>query len=269
MSSLIGKIVNLKCYINANPFSIIYSKFKKIDADVSDFFAFRLDGYETIFIAENNLALLVGQPIECKHIFHFFDSSGNPCGIFEMHSRHFHYKFLISDEITSGVKLGSFTHHVQYADEIIRQYDELLTDISFQHRGYTGFRKTLEGDGFSYVHGNFGGMYIDNHNDIQSLARLRGKHTYMPQFIIKPNYSYDLIFSNPTNRNTCIKFLLTVGNSTKVLKEECLDPHAIYKFTLNESNIQNDCNISWETSLPVGRCVVFEYNERYFDVFHS
>ncbi len=268
MNNLIKKIVNLKHYIDANPFSIVHAKFGKLDVDVSDFFVFRLEEYETIFIAENNLALLVGQPLECKHTFHFFDGSGNPCGIFETHSQHFHYKFSISDEITGGVKLGSFTHHVQYADEIISQYDELLTDISFQHRGYTGFRKTLEG-GFSYVHGNFGAMYVNRFQNTRSLARLRGKHTYMPQFIIKPNYSYDLIFSNPTSRNTCIKFLLTDGNSTKVLKEECLDPHAIYKFTLNESNILNDCNISWETSLPVGRCVVFEYNERYFDVFHS
>ena len=65
-----------------------------------------------------------------------------------------------------------------------------------------------------------------------------------------------------------IKFLLTDGNSIKI-KEECLDSHAVYKFTLNESSVKNDCNISWETNLPIGRCVVFEYSDKYFDVFHS
>jgi hypothetical protein len=268
MNNLIKKIVNFKSYINANPFSFVRAKFGKFDADVSDFFAFRTERYETIFIAENNLALLVGQPIECRHIFHFFDSFGNPCGVFKVSSENFHYKLSINDQIIRDVKFGSFTHHVQYSDETISQYGELLTDISFQHRGYTGFRMALE-SGFSYVHGNFGGMYVDCHRRIRSLARLRGKHTYTPQFTIKPNYSYDFIFSNPTRRNTCIKFLLTNDNFTKVLSEECLNPHGTYKFTLNESNIQNDCNISWETNLPVGRCLVFENNGKYFDVFHS
>ncbi len=174
----------------------------------------------------------------------------------------------INNEITGSVKFGSFTHHVEYTSETLKQYDELLTDISFQHRGYTGFRKNLD-SGFSYVHGNFGGMYVGSHQSIKSLARLRGKHTYTPQFTIKPNYNYDLIFYNPTSKDTCIKFFLTDVNSTKMLKEECLGPHANYKFTLNDYSINNDCNISWETNLPLGRCLVFEYNEKHFDVFHS
>jgi hypothetical protein len=268
MNNLIKTVVNFKNRINANPFSIVHAKFGNLEADISDFFTFRLDGYETIFIAENNLALLTGRIMNCRHIFHFFDKNGNLCSIYKVESEELHYKLSIKDKMTGSTEFGGFTHHIQYDDETLKQHKALLADISFQHRGYSGFRKNLT-NGFSYVHGNFGGMYIDKQQNIQSLARLRGRHVYTPQFTIKPNHSYDLIFSNPMNKKICIKFLLIDSHSTKPLKKICLDSHATYKFTLHELDIKNDCNISWVTNLPVGRCVVFEYREKYFDVFHS
>jgi len=233
MNNLIKTVVNFKNRINANPFSIVHAKFGNLEADISDFFTFRLDGYETIFIAENNLALLTGRIMNCRHIFHFFDKNGNPCSIYKVESEELHYKLSIKDKMTGSTEFGGFTHHIQYDDETLKQHKALLADISFQHRGYSGFRKNLT-NGFSYVHGNFGGMYIDKQQNIQSLA-----------------------------------FLLIDSHSTKPLKKICLDSHATYKFTLHELDIKNDCNISWETNLPVGRCVVFEYSEKYFDVFHS
>ncbi len=268
MNNIVKKLVNFNTYVNANPFSILHSKFWNLDTDVSDFFVFRLDGYEAVFIAENNLALLLGKHIECAHEFNFFDARGVLCSTFNVDSSKFHHRLKINKKVTNGVKMGGFVHHVHYSDEILNQYEKLLSEVSFQHRGYSGFRKNPK-NGFSYVHGNFGGMYIDKQQNIQSLSRLRGKHVYTPQFTIKPNYSYDFFFSNPINRKICIKFLLIDGHSTKPLKKICLDSHATYKFTLHDFNIKNDCNISWETNLPVGRCVVFEYNEKYFDVFHS
>ena len=81
MNNLIKTVVNFKNRINANPFSIVHAKFGNLEADISDFFTFRLDGYETIFIAENNLALLTGRIMNCRHIFHFFDKNGNLIGL--------------------------------------------------------------------------------------------------------------------------------------------------------------------------------------------
>jgi hypothetical protein len=267
---LLRKAINFWHYFNASPFSIIHSKLRmgKLGTDVSDFFAFRLDEYETIFIAENNLALFTARPIECKHIFHFIDDSGNACGVFEVNSEDFHYNLAINKSMTGGVMVGGFTHHIKYADNVVSQYDSLLSHFDFQHRGYTGFRKMGQA-GFSYVHGNFGGLYFDKDENIKSLARLRTKHVYTPQFTIKPNYDYDFIFSNPVNRKIYIKFLLINVERTEILVYKCLAPFATNKFTFNQLGIENDCNISWETNFPVGRCVVFENNGDYFDVFHA
>lgn len=266
MKNFIKKIINFN--LNSRPHSFIFTRLKKIHLDISDLFTFILDDYETIFIAENNLALLVGMPVDCNHIFHFFDSNGNPISTFETKSQHFHFKLLINEQITGGSKFGSFTHHVQYSNIITNQYEKFLTGLSFQHRGYTGYRKDLN-SGFSYVHGNFGGMYISKNNKIKSLARNRGKHTYTPQLIIKPSHKYEFIFSNPTRKDSNIKFFLIGHNDVKMLKEISLASHASFKFTLDDFEVSYESNISWETNLPISRCITFEHIDKYFDVFHS
>jgi len=268
MKNLLRKLVKFNSFLNASPFSVIHTKFNKINYDVSDFFIFRLDGYETVFIAENNLALLTGEHIQCTHSFNFFDKKGIPCGVSEVEDSKFSFRFEINKDITSSEEVGSFTHHTKYPDEILEKYAELLSDISFQHRGYTGFRKS-KAFGYSYMHGNFGGLYFNKKNQIKSLARLRSKHIFTPQLVIKSDYSYDFLFSNPTNKSVVIKFFLVKNNSLENLEEALLPPFATYKTTLSNESIPNNCNISWETNFPIGRCVIFEYNKIYFDVFHS
>lgn len=263
MNSFVKKIRNL----NSRPYSVIYTKLKKIDLDISDLFSFILDGFETIFIAENSLALLIGKSIECNHIFHFFDINGYLISTYKISSKRFHYTLIINKEITRGAKFGSFTHHIQYSSNIINENENLLNDVSLQHRGYTGYRKDVN-SGFSFVHGNFGGLYVSN-NKIKSLARNRVKHTYTPQLIIKPSHKYEFIFSNPTNKDSNIKFLLIGKNDVKILKEICLKSYASFKFSLNHIEIREDSNIAWETNLPIARCITFEHFDKYFDVFHS
>jgi hypothetical protein len=266
MKNFIKKILNFNN--NSRPYSFFLTKLQKIDSDISDLFTYILGDYETIFIAENNLALLKGFPIDCTHIFHFFDKNGIFIRTFEANSQLFHFKLLINEKVISDSKFGSFTHHVKYSNIVIKKYEELLTNISFQHRGYTGYRKDIN-SGFSYVHGNFGGMYISKNNTIKSLARRRVKHTYTPQLIIKPSHRYEFIFVNPTSKNSNIKFLLIEQGDVKVLKEVCLASYASFKFTLDDFEIGHECNISWETSLPIFRCIVFDHADSLFDVFHS
>jgi len=269
---LLKKVINFWNYFNASPFSIIHSKLKpvsgRVGVDISDFFAFRLDGYETIFIAENSLSLLVAKPIKCKHIFNFIDDLGHNCGVFKVNSEDFHYRLTINKDMTNGVAIGGFTHHVKYDNDIISQYEPLLGRLVFQHRGYTGFRKIGQ-VGFSYVHGNFGGLYFGKGKNVKSLARLRSKHVYTPQFTIKPGYNYDFIFSNPVDRDLHIKFFLINEERIEILGYKMLTPFATNKFVFEQIDIESDCNISWEMNLPVGRCVVFEKDGRYFDVFHA
>jgi hypothetical protein len=243
-------------------------KQKKLSVDISDFFIFRLDDFETIFIAENNLALLTGEMVACKHMFHFFNALGDLCGNFDIKSNDFYFNLTINKDITGNEVIGGFTHHVEYSEQVLCQYGSLMKDISFQHRGYTGYKKKND-KGYSYVHGNFGGIYFDINGKIKSLAKTRGKHIYTPQFIVKLNFDYEFVINNPTKNKAYIRFLLTTTDSVKEISFNSIAPFSTQKFTFNQLCTSYECNISWETNFPLGRCVVFEYGKGNFDVFHS
>lgn len=268
MIQLFNKIIRYNEYINTSPLSYPLVKFKYPKSDISDLFIFRLGEYETIFIAENNLALLTSELIECEHLFYFFDDVGNSCGNFSTTSNDFHFNLEIDTELTHGVQFGSFIHQIVYANNVIKTYKETLKGITFHHRGYTGY-KLRKSNGFSYVHGNFGGMFLDSKKNLKSLARLRDKHTYTPQFTIKPKHDYEFIFSNPTSKCTFIKFFLTDNSVPDMIQKEDIGPYSTFNFCLKNLNIDGECNISWETNLPIGRCTVFETFGRHMDVFHS
>jgi hypothetical protein len=266
MKKYIQKLINFRSYINSSPFSIWLTKIIPVNNDISDLFAFRIDLYEAVFVAENNLALLTTKNIPCKHILHFFDKDGCISNVHKIESEDFHCHIDLTKDVTGGVEIGSFTHHVEYDDNFLTKFKDELEDLSFQHRGYVGFRRYKKD--FSFVHGNFGAMYIENGN-IKSLARQRSKYLYTPQFIIKSNYNYDLIFSNPTSKNISIKFILNKPNSTETIKKVVLNPFATCLYTISSRSLDSLYNISWSTNLPIGRCTVFEYDDNRFDVFHS
>ena len=239
--------------------------------NISDFFLFRCDNFETVFIAENNLALLTSNPVECKHIFYFFSISGSNCGRFEENSDSFHYQLKIDSEMTGGEAIGGFIHQTQYSSELLEKTSVADSkQLFFQHRGYTGFRrKESRSSCFSFVHGNFGGMYIRK-GKLLSLSRQRAEHYYTPQIIIKTEKFYELFFLNPTNKKLIVLiFLVDKYNKSRTIGNIKVDPFGAYKFELNtlcENEIEN---ISWKTNLPVGRAIVFENNDILFDVFHS
>lgn len=252
------------------PYSFFQPSFNGLN--ISDFFLFRCDDYETIFVAENSLALLHAESLPCRHKFYFFNSFGISCGFFEVEDNDFHFNLKITKDIVSNEKIGSFIHQTTYSNSILNEFKlDNLDPIIFHHRGYTGYRKLNdESLIFSYVHGNFGGMFVNDKNLVKSLSRQSKTHSYTPQIIINPASSYDFFLNNPTDRNLFIKIVL-IDNKNKIVNEEKLtiNPFGSFCFNLDKSSIKQDLNISWETNLPIGRAIIFEYNEFSFDVFHS
>ena len=239
--------------------------------NVSDFFLFRCDNFDTVFIAENNLAIFTSDPVECKHVFYFFSISGSNCGRFEVNSDSFHYQLKIDSEMTGGETIGGFIHQTAYPNEFLEKIPVIDSkQLIFQHRGYTGFRrKESSSSCFSFLHGNFGGMYIRK-GKLHSMSRQRSEHCYTPQIIIKNDKFYELFFLNPTSKMLIISIILVDKyNKSRTIGNSKISPFGSYKFelsTFSESEIEN---ISWKTNLPIGRAIVFENNGVLFDVFHS
>ena len=253
----------------SNPYTCFQPSFDQFN--VSDFFLFRCDNFETVFVAENNLALLSAKPVECKHIFYFFTSSGNNCGKFEVSSSLFHYELQIDSQMTGGELIGSFIHQTVYSNESLKKESALiLNQLIFQNRGYSGYkRKDSNYSNYSFLHGNFGSMYIHN-GKLSSLSRQRSAHYYSPQIIIKIDKLYEFYFINPTNKKLNLSiFLKNNSNNSSNSENVEIPPMGLYKYDLITSLENEICNISWKTNLPVGRAIVFENNDLLFDVFHS
>ena len=150
------KIVSYSYPFNrSNQYTYFQPNFDQLN--VSDFFLFRCDNFDTVFIAENNLAILTTNPVECKHVFYFFGISGSNCGRFEVNSDSFHYQLKIDSEMTGGETIGGFIHQTEYSSEFLEKIPGIDSkQLIFQHRGYTGFRrKESSSSCFSFLHGNF------------------------------------------------------------------------------------------------------------------
>ena len=244
----------------------------KVDQlNLSDFFLFRCDDFETVFIAENNLAILTTSPVECKHVFYFFSIAGSNCGRFEANSDSFHYQLKIDSEMTGGETIGGFIHQTEYSRELLEKTPIIDSKkLIFQHRGYNGFRrKESSSSCFSFLHGNFGGMYIDK-GKLLSIAKQRNKHYYTPQIIIKADKFYEVCLLNPTSKKLKISIIgFDKNGKSRTIENSKIDPYGAYKFELDTSSKNEIENISWKTNLPVGRAIVFENNGVLFDVFHS
>jgi len=260
---------HLYFFNNSVPYSYFQPSFDQFN--LSDFFLFRCDNFDTIFIADNNLALLSAKPIECRHIFYFYSVSGSRCGRFEVTTDLFHYHLKINSQMTGGELIGGFIHQTIYSDDSLKKETEFSSEkLLFQHRGYTGYRRK-GGDSYcySFLHGNFGAMYIKN-GKLLSLSRQRALHSYSPQIQIKINKFYEFYFTNPTSKDLKLDITLTdqYNKSHNVLSVK-INPMGSYKFNLASTSKDLIRNISWTTRLPIGRAIVFENDGIMFDVYHS
>jgi hypothetical protein len=261
-------IANFYPFNKSSPYTQLMPNIEKLN--VSDFFLFRLGDYDTVFIAENNLALLIASPARCKHRFYFFDLDGCACGSFEVESELFHYTLNINKAMTGGKLTGGFIHQIEYSDNLLKNLLDDPKEIVFQHRGYSGYKAAQDRSSiFSFVHGNFGTMYHSN-SKIFSLSRQRVKHCYTPQIAIRNERLYEFFFLNSTSKKLIISVIhIDKDNQAKIDRKIIIKPFGSYKYELDTFNNMEVLNISWQSALPVGRAVIFENNGVLFDVFHS
>lgn len=255
-------VSNVRPFNNSNP----YAQLKKRKVCLSDAFIYRGGEYETVFIMENNAAMLLSQKLKVRHELIFFDESGAIFKTLEVQSEDFYLRVNLSEHLESQIKVCTFIHQLQYEDEAIAKLNAIGNDIVMHCRGYTGYRiKKSEKSIYSYVHGNFGAMYKDV--VIKSLARQRVEHSYTPQFSFESGYHYELFFHNPTEDALELK-IIEKGHLIKKVQ--------LKKFSFYEHNFSPDKDscLEWRMKLPIGRAIIFEHKKTgqgscAFDVFHS
>jgi hypothetical protein len=270
---LLYKLISHPININFRYYSFSY---KDPSPSVSDLFLYRKGPYQTQFIAENRLGMLMKKEIKCCHTITCFDRNGKVVGVLNTSKSDIHTHISLS-EINQGLdEYGSFIHTTRYDLDSLKR--SALTEKIGQHRSYTGYRSVEYGtDGvFSYVHGNFGGISIDDQGNIKLRATTRKPFCYVPQFSFDSNLKYELFFFNPTPKkirvtlyshstyedNSEIGYLEIPSLGTKLF---ILDSELIPDKTSN-------C-IYWVSNLPICRSICFEHNPqttlKTFNVFHT
>jgi len=269
MIKFFRKLYTLKDKLKFSPFSVYESLPKIHKKEVSDLFIFKLNDYETQFVAENSLALLISDNALCCHHLIFFDTKGQLICDYKVFTESFHEKINLNKiPELKGHSQGSFAHFTKYSKKVKERYSTYLKNISFQHRGYTGFRKS-NFPGFSYVHGNFGGLYVNKKLKVSSISRTRGKFIYTPQIKFQHNHIYELYFLNPNKKPIQIKLYKIVLKNHENFATLNLGPMCLSSYSLGIDNQHSDYNICWETNMPVGRSIVFEEHNDSFNVLHS
>jgi hypothetical protein len=154
---------------------------------LSDQFLYRGDIAANRFVAENALALLLGQPVEVTHRLFFFDPQGRPLAERTYRSSRY-FESLLIDQIASepAPEFATFLHATSYAEDSLPEAERLsgaLRSLQRLHRGYCLYQRTSESV-FAAVHGNFGGIVTDGARSParhRLLARHRDHFLYTPQ----------------------------------------------------------------------------------------
>ena len=244
----------------------LYSKIFPGDS-YSDFFIYVPKYFLNTFKTENNFSLLLREKIEVFHKFVFYGEDGNKLkDISFKSSKHFSSFDLPRFQIEQ--KYLSFTHQVLPVNHDIKIRDILGTNslVSFQHRGYTIFKKKIDSLG-STVHGNFG--MINPHNLNKSSCKQRNKtFCYTPCYEFESSSDYDLVLNNPTNKTLFIKINFAKKHPNIENNEIIINSMGTKFFKLSGYRGM----ISFISKMPICRPLIFKnpnLESNNFDVFHS
>ena len=236
---------------------------------VSDLFLWRGDGAGTRFIAENNLALWTGTPIELRHRFRFHDAEGTPSG-----SSTGSAQTLAPPSCDLALPLGTFIHATVYDPSSLPPDTGALWTLRRAHRGYCDDRRQADSVG-SGVHGNVGGITsaaTPSDHRHRPLARPRRRFPCTPRYHPRPSQTVTCFFLNPSGRPQSIALVLNGADSNGGHGEPLKTP-LVPSLGVRHSVVEGgEGYLICRSRLPMGRPLVFVEeagSSQHFDVFHT
>jgi hypothetical protein len=244
---------------------------------LSDQFLYRGDIAANRFVAENALALLLGEPVEVSHRLIFFDPQGRPLGERTCTSSRYFESILIDPiEFESASEFATFIHATTYAETALPEQERRsgsLRSLQRQHRGYCLYQRTPDSV-FSAVHGNFGGIVTDGARSParhQLLARHRDHFLYTPQHRFRGEDKVWLFLMNSCPTTETVDVI-------RPAEEESVQARAHASLVIPPLGVQRcvlegvEGYLSFRSRLPMCRPLVFVENGDnpcHFDVFHT
>jgi hypothetical protein len=244
---------------------------------ISDQFLYRADIAANRFVAENALALLLGQPVEVTHRLFFFDPQGRPLAERTFRSSRY-FESLLIDPIDSepAPEFATFIHATTYAEDALPEEERrsgALRSLQRQHRGYCLYQRTPDSV-FSAVHGNFGGIVTDgtlSQARHQLLARHRDHFLYTPQHRFRGEDKVWLFLMNSCPTTETVEVIrpgIGEGGQPQRHASLVIPPLGVRRCVLEGV----EGYLSFRSRLPMCRPLMFVENGGnpcHFDVFHT
>lgn len=198
-------------------------------------------------------------------VIFFFDSEGNKISehnlSIEPHTRRtLDLCSILPDGCGSH---GSFSVFHSHIPDFVRSSDSFVSE-----RGYVGY-SYKSSDVVSYAHGNFDAIAYSNNSYLQMLGRQSFRHrAYHLQYILNPQFRYDIIIVNPTNSQQpiCCDVLSLSGQLMHTLKAS-LNARASHCFRISPE--LDNFKVVLRSRLVMARPLVFRLSESSLDVFHG
>ncbi len=239
-------------------------------ATVSDLFPWRVDAvWQTCFELINLPSLLhpADKPVD-RTVLMLFAADGSLVGVHEFTLAPFESRRVDIEALLGAQRgMGSFAcFHDAPPLRALAAQGSYLSD-----RGYVGFRR--RGDKlWSYVHGNLHVLaQARGESDVTHVgARSRQTSVYSPQVRLDDARSFDLIYSNPTDRPLELHLrLMAPGHGTDA---ESIRIEVPVRGTTVVSRPNETGAVAAFESLSrasLWRPVVFKHYQSHFDVFHG
>jgi hypothetical protein len=244
---------------------------------LSDQFLYRGDIAANRFVAENALALMLGQPVEVTHRLFFFDPQGRPLAEQTFTSSRY-FESIPIDPIASNppTQFATFLHATTYAEAALPEEERrtgFLRSLQRLHRGYCLYQRTPDSV-FSAVHGNFGGIVTDAARSParhQLLARHRDHFLYTPQHHFSRAERVSLYLMNSCPSTETVEVIRPADGVEGEAR-----PHAslqVPSMGVGRCVLEGvEGYLSFRSRLPMCRPLVFVENGDnpcHFDVFHT
>lgn len=228
---------------------------------VSNYFFYRNDDFKTLHILENPAFIHNCAETEVVIRLTFHDRYGKVC-------HHKDYRF------SSREKLIDFSDFKASLDEYGGFWLSLIenknSNLPFIHhfRGYTGYsRSSTDPKFYSYVHGNFGALFLKNEKTHSLTRRSTKNFYYTPQ--VEIGRQQDFFFVNPYEVAMETTMMINSANGSQKVGELKLPPFGAGVLSAPKGKWPGT-TATFACKSPVNRPIVFEYyDNQAFDVLHT
>lgn len=260
------KNIDLKYFELFNSRYTFTTKFPLSNHDVvSDLFPLRIENGWNSYFELLNIPKLINPLSKKTNInkvnFIFFNSDGIKINT---------YSTELKDELKTTIDLKKLCKLLNIKSDgtfaVFHSTNKFISKRShLSDRGYVGYENKKCGPIKGYVHGNYDAISYGKKFKFLGVTSFRNKN-YNIQYNFDDEFTYELLWVNPSNENLKLKIFDTGLDKKSILK---INRGGLKSYICKNTDNTSKRSIVVESKLNLARPIIFKYMKNSFDVFHG